>query len=304
MSPAGCGRPTSRATINAVTSLADRLASLPAPIAELMPPVVELAERGPSDKLDRALAKVMRAAGFSPNKERFVERPILLASALTAEQRALVELLDELPPLSFAGWPVYTTPWLRKRWLGREPGGVLFAEVTVKFDDAKVRWPLIHAVRHLLILGDDGRALSLVDALALAERTEAFVGLVLADRDLEMQAFAEAISETARALLGAGETPWAAALLDWTLTQQPSDLPESAALLLFAALVGREGTSESLARLRRAHSREFGQFEQLGQREAGVAQAVADYVQSGPPGEAPASKPAKRKPAKKKSAKP
>ena len=224
-----------------------RPTSLPASVVALLGRVLALGGTKAVDDevLEAATDQLMEAVGFVPSEVRYLERPIPLASALTAEQRAVAEALADHPEVPRGQWPLYWTPWLCRRWLGLEPGEVLFEEVELEVEGGTVRWPLVHALRHLLIAGADERARALVDALPLPARVEALVGLHLADADLEALAFSESLAETTLALLredvGAGD--WARALADWVLAER-EEHDDGVAMLLFAALVATGATIE------------------------------------------------------------
>jgi hypothetical protein len=133
------------------------------------------------------LARALKAVGFDRQEEwsaeQRVRRAIPLPEALTPSQRALAEIASRLDPVRIDGYTIPSHGWCRRRWLGRDPRGVLEREVA--FDDDKV--PLWRALSLLWVRGDEGAAKALVARLGLSrpERLELFADLVHGAYNLE-----------------------------------------------------------------------------------------------------------------------
>jgi hypothetical protein len=226
-------------SIAGMTDLSARLGKLPAAIAEPMQRVLSLAQDEPTEEFDLAVEEALTAAGFAPSEGKSRVRAVPPASELSPEQRTLAELLSEIPQVWLTNWPLYCTPWLRRRWLGLEPAGVLFRTIELELDGATERRSLIEALRRYFATDERARGLALLDELPLADRVEALVGLLLLDDpDFNVHDISELSLHTSAQLADAQTCPGAAALTDWAIgLRGEGQLPERVAMLLFAALV-------------------------------------------------------------------
>ncbi|GAB4198687.1 MAG: hypothetical protein OHK0013_08170 [Sandaracinaceae bacterium] len=132
-----------------------RLARLPAPARDALLTAIATTQRASKEwALEREHWRLaLEPLGFVPASGQLVQREIPLASTLGGEQRLVAEALAFVPGLPLERWPLYRASWLARRWLGLEPGGVLFAEVEVELDGVRHRWPLLHALRTLVRRG-------------------------------------------------------------------------------------------------------------------------------------------------------
>lgn len=176
----------------------DRLAALPEPVARLLRDAIAISaavRETWSEELeaseDEAWDRAMRAAGFEP-APGYCDRTIPLASELEPGQRAVLEALAELPGLPLNGWPVYAAAWLRRRYLGIDPPGLLCSDIEWEGQ----RLPLIHVLRELLRAKRYDEANDLVANYELAERLGLLVDLELAPLDIDMSGRRTLVGET------------------------------------------------------------------------------------------------------------
>src|SRR4051794_5185837 len=76
---------------------------------------------------DQLWGAALDEAGLStPSEGSWSDRAIPLASTLTAEQRALVEVLGRTPGPYLMKHAMPAAAWLRRQWIGVDPPGPLF----------------------------------------------------------------------------------------------------------------------------------------------------------------------------------
>ncbi len=237
-----------------MTDLDERLALLSPAVSELLREAIRLSSDDDAQyhEVDQAWSAALRSVGFIRSSNlRDPLRPIQLASELGPEQRAFVEVLALMPGLPLLGsWPIYVASWLRRRWLGLEPGGALFEEIDVEVDGQTLRWPFLHALRRMLQKGEEGEAVAraMVSGLPIDSRIEVLVELAMARDDVAFSGLYELVEQAALEVGDeAGET--AKRMADWLLAlyEDPAATrdraagqspPELVAMLVFAAMVG------------------------------------------------------------------
>ena len=257
-----------------MTELDQRLAQLPDPLPSLLEQaiaisseVARISEDGSFDtaieeREDAAWQAALSAAGFSKS-EGFVQRVIPLVDELSELQRAVVELLAHIPGVPLNEWPIYAAAWLRRRWLGIDPAGLLFDEI----DYEGRSLPLIYVLRELLRSDREEEAKNMVAAIDLPERFELLIDFSLADLDIELFDMSELVENATLELadLEPSESVrgWAMPLVDRLLAtfEQPfavgerphGDMPELIARMaltsLLAAGITLEPRHDALLRL-------------------------------------------------------
>lgn len=252
----------------------DRLAALPDDLAQLFRDAIAISAARPAawdqafeQREDQAWDRAMRAAGFEPSPG-YRDRVIPLASELDPGQRAVLELLAEVRGPLLNGWPVHAAAWLRRRWLGIDPPGVIGSPIEWQGEQL----PLIHVLRELSRAQRDDEARSLVASLELTRRIEVLVDLELAPLDIDMFGRSTLVSEISVELGGViderlADAARAAAdrLLDayagdHHVGERPTGkLAEGVAMMVFTALVaGRAPIEERHDALLRLSWGDFG----------------------------------------------
>jgi hypothetical protein len=115
---------------------------------------------------------------------------------LTADQRALANLIASVPGVPLYRWAIPQAAWARRRWLGIDPAG------------AVERHDLARRL-HAAAAQDDGGAAAILKTLPIAERIEAFGDLMLGAYRVEPPALDLEDGE-----IGAVGKTWAPAFAD------------------------------------------------------------------------------------------
>jgi hypothetical protein len=132
---------------------------------------------------------VLDAAGFprfipGQTPGSFAMREIMLAPELTPQQRVVAEALAGVPGVFASAHAIYSAAWVRRRWLGIDPPGVLFRELEVEHAGQRHRWPLFHALR-ILARNHSPAASALVATLPVRDQLELICDLILAATDYQ-----------------------------------------------------------------------------------------------------------------------
>lgn len=155
---------------------------------------------------DKLWGAALDEAGLGVKLEgSWAERPIPLASSLSAEQRHVAEILARTPGPYLMKHAVPAAAWVRRQWLGIDPPGPLFR---VRVDDV----PLYHAVRAAMKRGGAAAA-ALLEGVPEDERTAALCDLRLSSLDA-WSSPAEPLLQRALPDLGARAREWATAFAD------------------------------------------------------------------------------------------
>ena len=124
-------------------------------------------------EIDPFVHKALELAGFPSFRE-----PIPLASDLTSEQRAVVELLASRVGISVDEFAVPSAAWVRRTWLGLEPCDAIEQDVTYCHETRQRTEPLWRAIRRHQ--DNDRKVVNEIFAsLPLAKRLEAFGYFIL-----------------------------------------------------------------------------------------------------------------------------
>jgi hypothetical protein len=147
-----------------------------------------------STDLDEVVNEAFEAAAWPE-----CDQPMPRASELSAEQRALAQLIASVPGVPLHRWAIPQASWARRRWLGLDPPG------------AVERHDLARALQAVEDADDEGAsAAAILKRLPLAERLEAFGDLSLGAYRVD----APSLGELAPDELGDAARTWAPAFAD------------------------------------------------------------------------------------------
>lgn len=217
-----------------------RIDALPAATAALLRQLLPLAPKMAEEwaRFEPLEQDLFASVGIEriPYEETYgawTRRDVLAPEALTADQRALLVLLAEVPGLRPTKYPVYASRTLMRRWLGLAPAGALFSEVAHEGR----RMPRIDVLRASARTQDASEAIRHLEALPVGERVECLCELIAAHDDWNVLASVELLDDAREELRGEAGAWARAAASEWT--QQATIDPRRAAIerAIFVALV-------------------------------------------------------------------
>jgi hypothetical protein len=173
---------------------AELVSSLPKDLAKALGPALK--PKASPKAASKAFVKVLQALEYPVDDTFSIGRLIeltdrrwrgvmLLPSELTAEQRAVAELLAHRDGIELfysddGDWQKFRMPETaanRRRWLGLDPPGPLEADVTFVLKKKKSTEPAWHALQRAVTLGVEG-AKEAFASLSVADRLRVLGGLV------------------------------------------------------------------------------------------------------------------------------
>lgn len=200
----------------AMSSRDSLLARLPPAASKAMAKLFARGAKATAIHRRDALVAAFTAVGFP---ERAAGIP--LASALDDAQRALAELVLEVPNKPVAAWAIPTENWNIRRWLGLDPPGALET-----IENTQPLWVRLRETTAPLA------------KLPFPERLAAFVELGAGGYGLDTNPDLELLGTPAEIEKHAAKAANAPALADWLLAlREPRFIPESVRLGVFATLV-------------------------------------------------------------------